>query len=96
MKWCVEWSIVLFEVNDAAGDSTHWASRWLPIGGMRECFTFDTILLSGEGEGDECGGQELCRRSKMDVEDMFVSNLAFNIFQAKWMLCVNIKITNKL
>jgi len=80
---------VLFEVNDAVGDGTHWASRWLPIGGMREFFTFDTFLLSGEGKGDECCGQKLCHRSKMNVKDVFVSNLAFNIFQAKWMLCVS-------
>jgi len=42
--------------------------------------------LVSEGEGDECGSQELGHGSKMNIEDVFMSNLAFYIFQAKWML----------
>ena len=44
--------------------------------------------MVSEGEGDECGGKELGHGSKMNIEYVFMADLAFHIFQAKRMLCL--------
>ena len=50
------WSVKGAEVFDAADNCAEWTGEALAVGCMTELFTFDAVLLGGEGEGDKCGG----------------------------------------
>mmetsp|Transcript_4161 Transcript_4161/g.6354 ORF Transcript_4161/g.6354 Transcript_4161/m.6354 type:complete len:95 (+) Transcript_4161:147-431(+) len=50
---------VLAEMDELASNGADWAGEGLAIGGVGVLFTFDPILLGGEGNGNEGGGAEL-------------------------------------
>ena len=55
---------------------------------MGKLFTFDTIILSGEGERHKGSGKALLNGGEMRVKDMQVINFILDTTKTKWMLCV--------
>ena len=76
------------QMSDTTKDSTNGAGLNLAVGGMSHLFTFDTVLLCREGEGNEGGRAELERRALHDVEVVTCTDFELDVFEAKGVFCV--------
>ena len=53
VEGCLEWSLVMDKMRHATEHSFDRARLKLPVGSVPHLFTFDTVLLSGDSEGNE-------------------------------------------
>ena len=79
------WGVVLTKMEHSSQDCTHWAAVELSIGGVGQLFTFDTILLVSEREGDEGGRPELDGGRHHHVRKVQGTNLEFDVAESKGM-----------
>ena len=70
-------------MSNTTKDSTHGAGLYLTVGGVSHLFTFDTVLLCREGEGNEGGRAELKQRALGDAKVVPSTDLELDVFKAE-------------
>ena len=81
-------SIVATKMKDTASDGTNGTSGALTVGSMRHDLAFDSVFLSGEGEGAVSGGLQLRHGATEDVGDVEGTDFHLNIFEAEGMFSI--------
>ena len=88
MERGVSAGVVLAEVCDLPECGANRTGKRLVVNCVGKLFSFYTVLLGGEGQGDKGGGEEAGEGDEEDVSVMPSAHFEFDVTEAKRVLSI--------